>query len=57
MATWNIVNRRGGRLKQMAAGWAQMGIGVAVLTETKFVDDRHPKMAMGYTIMSSKVAS
>jgi hypothetical protein len=39
MAMWNIVDRRGGRLKQAAAGLAQMGIGVAVLTETKFVDD------------------
>jgi hypothetical protein len=41
----------------VAAELAQMGIGVAVLTETKFVSDRCPKMAAGYTIMSSKVAS
>ncbi len=34
-----------------------MGIGVAVLTETKFVDNRYPKMAAGYMIMSSKAAS
>jgi hypothetical protein len=46
-----------GRLKQVAAGLAQMGIGVAVLTETKFVDNRYPKMAAGYMIMSSKAAS
>jgi hypothetical protein len=32
MGTWNIVDGRGGRLKQAAAGLAQMGIGVAVLT-------------------------
>jgi hypothetical protein len=32
-----------------------MRIGVAVLTESKFVDN-HPKMAAGYTIMSSKAA-
>jgi hypothetical protein len=57
MAMWNIINRRGGRLKQAAAGLAQMGIGVAVLTETKFVDDRYPKTAAGYTVMSSKAAS
>jgi hypothetical protein len=57
MATWNIINRRGGRLKQVAAGLAQMGIRVAVLTKTKFVDDRYPKIAMGYTIMCSKAAS
>jgi hypothetical protein len=34
-----------------------MGIGVAVLTETKFVDDRYPNTAVGYTIMSLKAAS
>ena len=33
-----------------------MGIGVAVLMETKFVDDRYPKMVAGYMIMSSKAA-
>jgi hypothetical protein len=57
MATWNILNRRGGRLKQAAAGLAQMGIGLAVLTETKFINNQYPKMAVGYTIMSSKAAS
>jgi hypothetical protein len=57
MVTWNIVDRRGGRLKQVVAGLAQIGIGVAVLTETKFVDDWYPKMAAGYTIMSCKAAS
>ncbi len=34
-----------------------MGIGVAVLTETNFVDNWYPKIAAGYTIMSSKVAN
>jgi hypothetical protein len=50
----NIVGGRGGRLKQAAAELAQMGIGVGVLTETKFVSDGYPKMAAGYTIMSFK---
>ena len=44
-------------MKQAAAGLAQMGIGVAVLTKTKFVNDRYPKMAVGYTIMSLKATS
>ena len=57
MATWNIVDGRRGRLAQAAAGLAQMGVGLAVLTETKLVDDRHPKTASGYTIMCSKVVS
>ena len=57
MATWNIVNGRRGCLAQAAAGLAQMGVGLAVLTETKLVDDRHPKTASGYTIMCSKAVS
>ena len=42
---------------QAAAGLAQMRVGLAVLTETKLVDDRHPKTASGYTIMCSKAVS
>ena len=57
MATWNIVDGRRGRLTQAAAGLAQMGVGLAVLTETKLVDDRHPKTASGYSIMCSKAVS
>ena len=57
MATWNIVDGRGGRLTQAAAGLAQMEVGLAVLTETKLVDNRHPKTASGYTIMCSKAVS
>jgi hypothetical protein len=57
MVMWNIINGRGGRLTQAAAGMAQIGIGLAVLMETKIVDDRHPKAASGYTIMCLKVAS
>jgi hypothetical protein len=57
MATWNIVDGRRGRLAQAAAGLAQMRVGLAVLTETKLVDDRHPKNASGYTIMCSKAVS
>jgi hypothetical protein len=47
----------GGRLKQAAAELAQMGIGVAVLMETKFVDDRYPNTAARYTILCFKAAS
>jgi hypothetical protein len=35
----------------------QIGIGVVVLTETKFVNNWPPNMAAGYTIMCSKVVS
>jgi hypothetical protein len=57
MATWNIVDGRRGRLAQAAAGLVQMRVGLAVLTETRLVDDRHPKTASGYTIMCSKAVS
>ncbi len=36
---------------------AQMGIGLAVLMETKIVNDWYPKAAVGYTIMCYKAAS
>ena len=57
MASWNIVNGREERLSQAAAGMAQMRVGLAVLTETKLVDDRHPKTASRYAIMCSKAVS
>ncbi len=57
MATWNIVDERGGRLAQAAAGLAQMKVGLAVLTESKLVNNRYPKSASGYTIMCSKAVS
>ncbi len=44
-------------MKQVAAGLAQMEIGMVVLTETKFVNNWYPKMVTGYTDMSSKAAS
>jgi hypothetical protein len=57
MVTWNIVSGRGGRLTHTALGLAQMEVDLAVLTETKLVDDRHLKTASGYTIMCSKAVS
>ena len=57
MATWNIIDGRGRRLMQAAAGLAQMEVGLGVLTEMKLVDDRHPKTASGYSIMCSKAVS
>ena len=44
-------------MAQVAAGLVQMRVGLAVLTETKLVDDRHPTTASGYTIMCSKAVS
>ena len=44
-------------MMQAAAGLAQMRVGLVVLTETKLVDDRHPKTASGYSIMCLKTVS
>ena len=44
-------------MTQVAAGLAQMRAGLAVPTETKLVDDRHPKTISGYSIMCSKAVS
>ncbi len=38
-ATWNIVNEKGGRITKVATGLVQLGMGVGVLTEIKFVHD------------------
>ena len=57
MATWTIVDGKGGRLAQAAAGLAQMGVDIAVLQETKIVDKKYTKAGSGYTIMCSKAAS
>jgi hypothetical protein len=56
IVTWNIVDRRGGRITQAAARMAQMGMGEAVLTVTNIVDNWYPKSTTKYTLMCSKVA-
>jgi hypothetical protein len=44
-------------LTQAAAGLAQMKVGLAVLTETKLVNNLHPKTTSGYSIMFLKAVS
>ncbi len=41
----------------MAKGLAQMGVDLAVLMETKVMDDRHPCLMSGYKILVLKVTS
>jgi len=43
VATWNIRSGRGAGLAAAAKGLRQMGVGCAILTETKLTDDRYPK--------------
>jgi hypothetical protein len=44
-------------LAAAAKGLRQMGVGCAVLTETKLTDDWYPKFVLGYRVISSKAAS
>ena len=44
-------------LTSVAKGLAQMGVGIAVVTETKITDARYPRLASGYKILASKATS
>ncbi len=57
IATWNIRCGRNLELASVAKGLVQMRVGVAVLREMKITDDRYPKYALGYKIISSKATS
>ncbi len=57
IATWNIRSGRGAGLTVAAKGLHHLGIGCAVLTETKLTDERYPKLVSGYRVISSKAAS
>jgi hypothetical protein len=57
LAVWNIRCGRNAGLLSAAKGLAQIGVGLAILTETKVADDRHPCSVSGYKILVSKAAS
>jgi len=57
LAAWNIRCGRNAGLTSAAKGLAQMGVGIAVVTETKITDDRYTRLASGYKILASKAAS
>jgi hypothetical protein len=57
LAAWNIRCGRYAGPSSVAKGLAQMGIGLAILTETKVMDDRHLHLASGYKFLASKAAS
>ena len=44
-------------LTSAAKGLAQMGVGIAVVTETKITDARYTRLTSGYKILASKAAS
>ena len=57
LAAWNIRCRRNAGLSSAAKGLVQMGVDLAILTETTVTDDCHPCLASGYKILASKAAS
>jgi hypothetical protein len=57
IATWNIRSGRGVGLTAAAKGLCHLGVGCAVLTETKLTDKRYPKLVLGYRVILLKVAS
>jgi hypothetical protein len=57
VATWNIRSGRGAGLAAAAKGLRQMGVGCAVLTETKLTNDRYPKFVQGYHVIALHATS
>ncbi len=57
LAAWNIRCGHNTGLTSAAKGLAQMGVGLAVVMETKISDVRYTRLASGYKILASKAAS
>jgi hypothetical protein len=57
LATWNIRCGQNTGLTSAAEGLAQMGVNCAVLTEVKITNDKYPRCASGFKVISSKAAS
>jgi hypothetical protein len=57
IATWNIRCGRNLGLASAAKGLAQMGIGAAILTEMKIMDDQYSKLTLGYKVISLKATT
>ncbi len=57
VATWNIRSGQGAGLAAAAKGLRQMGVGCAVLTETKLIDNQYPRFVQGYHVIASRVTS
>jgi hypothetical protein len=57
LAAWNIRCGRNAGMTSAAKGLEQLGIGLAVLMETKLTDDRYTHLASGFKILASKATS
>jgi hypothetical protein len=57
LTAWNIRCGRNAGMTSAAKGLEQMGVGLAVLTETKLTDDRYTHLASGFKILASMATS
>ncbi len=57
LATWNICCGQNTGLTSAAKGLAQMGVNCAVLTKVKITNNKYPRCASGFKVISSKVTS
>ncbi len=57
VATWNIRSARRAGLAAAAKGLCQMGVGCAVITETKLTDVRYPKHVEVYHVITLEATS
>jgi hypothetical protein len=57
VATWNIRSSWGAGLAAAAKELCQMGVGYAVLTETKLTNKRYPRFVLVYHMIALKAAS
>jgi hypothetical protein len=57
IATWNIRSGWGAGLMVVAKGLCHLGIGCAVLTETKLTNEQYPELVSGYQVILLKAAS
>jgi hypothetical protein len=57
VATWNIRSARRSGLVAAAKGLCQMGVGCAVITETKLTDGQYSKHVEGYHVIVSEATS
>ncbi len=57
LAAWNIRCGCNAGMTSAAKGLEQMGVGLAVLTETKLKDDHYTHLASGFKILVLKATS
>jgi len=57
LAAWNIRCGRNAGLTSAAKGLVQMGVGLAVVTETTITDARYTRLTSGHKILASRAGS